>query len=618
MKWIGLTFSLAWLLVLPHCGSAQSPSGGQWRIEYVHRGSVKLDKSNSDGQSKMPPQNMNTDPACVLNINSGGVELYDPTYSLEDTIFGGAYVSAGNTVVDTAVTKSVTKNINLSEDQYLTLIRFTWVPGLDTPNAPPPREINFILHIQGTTLVRIAVDDNPPPDPPRALPAGASASATAVLTCAGVSFPGLSLTKEGLIEDKEHALPTNEIKKWISQSAGTAVVDYPADTVINLRAKYSGYAPGQPANQPTPSINAKADAYFNIEATLTGLVLTSPSSAIFPAAGMSGNQYKFDTARPGVLGNPDWTAQLIGITKPASAYIDATTFTSFDIGGSAKTQGSIRATTNALSQKFTYTGLPANNSDFGSKKVSVAVADDLNQTDQASVQVFFDSTASNWPGTNRTTPNWFHYYGQVSPPPSNTIYDATVSSNRLGETDPSPPYQIHLGSAVPLVNQSVPCFALRKNENGKLVITQVGRLQIYGIHTYIEACGHELGHRQNMQAGIELTHSDGVPAPGDADGDNVLDSWEQNHYLDSSNPDTGGWFTRRGNTSRGDAETLCEIVGLGALTQNYGLYSQDWADPGIQSSLGMTPDNQVMSSVFCKIVCIPSDEPGLGQGVNVR
>ena len=600
-----------------------TPVHGHWDITYLHRGQANLIKSNSDSHSdplQTPIGYFNTDPYSYLSIAPviwNPVLFSGPVFSLTDIALVEAEVFLQNDVTTgslayndkTVADTTVTKSINLNVSQFITTVRFTWRPDNGDPNNKPPSQIQCIVRVYGAEEIDIENEDSLP-----TLPVGVTASLAAVLTCAGVNFPSLHSAQYG---DVTNDLPneSNVIKKYVTvPTAGLTVVDYPIDTIINLRANCGGPSIHNPANNPVPDLEVSASVYFDINVDTSGLALTSPYSAIFPAAGMTGNQYIFNTARPGVLNNPIWTAQLFGETKPASAYIGATTFDSFTINGSARGQTNITAFGSTLNQKFNYTGLPKNNSDFGNKQVSVRVAGDVNQSDQANVQVFFNSFASNWPGTDKKTPNWFHYYGQVYPPPPNTIYDPTLPNTLNGQTDPNtnPPYQIQIGSACEFIaSQSLPCFALRNDvDTNKMVITLVGRLQITGIHNYIATCAHELGHRQNMQAGIELNHDKGVVTPDDTDGDCVSDTWERNHCLKVGLSDTAGWYTGTDNAWRGDAESLCQIVGLGALVKNYGLFSQDWADKGIQYALGMTPDNQRIVWIYTQVDKTGQDIPG--------
>ena len=287
----------------------------------------------------------------------------------------------------------VTKSINFDVPQFLTTVRFTWMPDNGDTRNKPPALIQCIAYVMYSAEVAMyKVGDRTWAG---LLPNGASASATAVLTCAGINFPSLRLTQIGDVTN-DLSDGTDIAKKFVTiPTAGLTVVDYPIDTVINLRANYSGPAKDQPANNPTPWLNVTSSVDFNIDVELSGLALTSPSSAVFPTTGMTGNQYIFSAARPGTLNNPIWTAQLLGDTKPASAYVGVTTFDSFKINGSARGQSNVTAFGNTLNQKFNYTGLPADNSEFGNKQVSVKIADDVYKMDGANVQIFFDSSASN-------------------------------------------------------------------------------------------------------------------------------------------------------------------------------------------------------------------------------
>ena len=61
------------------------------------------------------------------------------------------------------------------------------------------------------------------------------------------------------------------------------------------------------------------------------------------------------------------------------------------------------------SATFTYRQLPHNNEDFGPKVITVQVG---GRTDTLSVEMFFNPTAFNHPGSEGT-PNWFHYWSKT-------------------------------------------------------------------------------------------------------------------------------------------------------------------------------------------------------------
>ena len=152
-------------------------------------------------------------------------------------------------------------------------------------------------------------------------------------------------------------------------------------------------------------------------------VLTTPDPTVFPAKGNPANKYTFGGNDPNILDNPAWVATFIGVSD-ATPYLNATTFTSFDVGASVKAAGNKQAAGSTIAQQFTYTGLPANNSDFGTKQVTLTVAAaDINTTQSANVQVFFSRGYHDHPGPDLpmtldvgevSTPNWYFYWSQTS------------------------------------------------------------------------------------------------------------------------------------------------------------------------------------------------------------
>lgn len=70
-----------------------------------------------------------------------------------------------------------------------------------------------------------------------------------------------------------------------------------------------------------------------------------------------------------------------------------------ETGGDAGANGAV----------FTFRSLPERNEDFGPKRITVTIG---GKTDTLSVEVFFNPTEYNHPGS-QGTPNWFYYWGQT-------------------------------------------------------------------------------------------------------------------------------------------------------------------------------------------------------------
>src|SRR5205807_2960620 len=82
-----------------------------------------------------------------------------------------------------------------------------------------------------------------------------------------------------------------------------------------------------------------------------------------------------------------------------------------------------------LVAKATFTNLPVNIDDFGKKKVQLLV--DGNPVEKTNIEVFFPRDATNHPGGQTGSPNWFYYYLQTVPklgPKPNINYSKTISS----------------------------------------------------------------------------------------------------------------------------------------------------------------------------------------------
>lgn len=155
---------------------------------------------------------------------------------------------------------------------------------------------------------------------------------------------------------------------------------------------------------------------------LIDIVLFDPDPTEFPEtypipSTKSENRYYFNNAANGILGNGDWKSQVIG-GDPAD-FLPNTTYTSFPVGSSVRTNDAISISGNVIRQRFTYTGLPLLNKDFGNKEVTMNCTSPVSTTQTAFTQVFFMKNPNNHTGTyaqnlhTSKTPNWFYYWSQT-------------------------------------------------------------------------------------------------------------------------------------------------------------------------------------------------------------
>ena len=186
---------------------------------------------------------------------------------------------------------------------------------------------------------------------------------------------------------------------------------------------------------------------------------------------------------------------------------------------------------------FTFTGLPANNADFGPKDLVLSLA---SCKDTQVVKIFFTALATNHPWN--ITPNWYYYWTQALNNGPH-IYNALVNYGRTVQPDA----HIEIGANAYTQN-GIP---RHPNEN------------------YIDAFGiivsHEQWHRSHRLHNINVHGGWNPPANEDIDGDVVCDrepadppgdhtgGWEAANGTDPNNPTTHGiedkeWIAQQNET----------------------------------------------------------------------
>jgi len=169
-----------------------------------------------------------------------------------------------------------------------------------------------------------------------------------------------------------------------------------------------------------------------------------------------------------------------------------------NIGGTSKTSG------DHLIAKATYTTLPELNSAFGLKQAGFTCDEATDVLPNGAFEVFYRKNATNHPGGQANSPNWFYYWNQFVP--VGRIATLTYNNN-LGPDA--------YGATV-VMN--------RTTEVTKKASEQNGETQSLGLHTFYETLVHESYHITLWEGWWGIG---GMPTPAaDTDGDNYPDSFE--------------------------------------------------------------------------------------------
>lgn len=237
--------------------------------------------------------------------------------------------------------------------------------------------------------------------------------------------------------------------------------------------------------------------------------------------------------------------------------------------------------------KVTYTKLPAKNSGFGRKKLSVLLkVADCQAVATSNVQFFFPAFAVNNPGGSE--PNWYYYWKQTSAAVGPVRYGGTSHLCSTGASRDLGFYRSTIFDSVFYIcnlrnlGDDFP-FVAKKDNNGTL-----GEVKVYGIDTFAVACRHENGHYSHSQTWwkqyrtvdkFKDTNRNGILDAKeqllDKDGDLVPDAIESGLGLDPNNINTFG-IGPKGD----DEELLCWMEET--KWQIGSANSKDWAKPGKQ------------------------------------
>jgi hypothetical protein len=269
--------------------------------------------------------------------------------------------------------------------------------------------------------------------------------------------------------------------------------------------------------------------------------------------------------------------------NPATHSWAAASSSSLWVQTSQATDGRVQAT--APYSDFVFFGLPAANSGFGNHTETLTVNGTASEV--AHIQTFFLSKASNYPtaftdnqNTSATpslrywTPNWYHYYNLAYTSPGK------YQPGNQNYTDYTTPYAVHIEDQSYMTVSGLHVYALNPDDD---FITYAGDLQLSGIWTYIFYAAHEKEHQTAFTDGTyarnlsDLTKP-WITTPGDFD--HLDNTWEDNHYFDSTSNNTTSSPPYRNETDAPDDEVIADIGGLGGLLGSLTAWQQDWAGAG--------------------------------------
>jgi len=340
-----------------------------------------------------------------------------------------------------------------------------------------------------------------------------------------------------------------------------------------------------------------SNVWYSIDAY--PIVLSSPDPLGRPDLGDGKNQYVYDTGVPGRVNVPA-IITCLGAGTPDTSWVVAgnhvdVAFLPAIAGQEPHTWSAFGADIGHGPGYFTFDGLPteyngslSDSNRFGNHLAILKV--DGSNSQSALFQTFFDMKASNWPGSNGYTPNWFWYYQQAHTPPQPDTVGAnynpnlgargvtTVSPTISGSTNPSTyEYDIEIGPNA-CDDDIVNVFGIDPTTN---LVKRIGGLSIKGLYCFARVISHEEEHVHLVKQQIVIPYNTQYGPPygvTDTDGDGIPDDWEKAHHLDPNNSDTTGEYGNAtgNNVGKGDVECLCDIFAMGELSSHQSLWQQDW------------------------------------------
>jgi hypothetical protein len=275
------------------------------------------------------------------------------------------------------------------------------------------------------------------------------------------------------------------------------------------------------------------------------------------------SQFTFTSGNPGIL-SFDCVA-----SYSDELDMDQYVWTIDDIGEVQRTWDPSTAHGEAGSGRIstvTFTDLPANNSSFGKKRITLSYNyDGISFTIYRDIKVFFPRDATNHPGG--TTPNWFYYWIQTSANYGSPQYDPNIPWSKIDWRN---------NQWIAIVVAPVP-GSYTPPPGGD----NTGN-QLDGIDTFAWTCRHEGRHVETSTQWYPFGYNSSI----DGDSDWMPNLLEPILGGTQENPINGGPFIPGVKDSDGDGMRDDEdyTVATQANWTEGSADTKDWSDPGHQSN----------------------------------
>jgi len=298
------------------------------------------------------------------------------------------------------------------------------------------------------------------------------------------------------------------------------------------------------------SSEALSDLTFEEEFTVVKVEITEPNEDP-----VTDNNFTFNSASPGVCQVTSTGTSGVTIENPNLEWALTA------IAGSTQTSNPDPPTGSSI--KFTFTGLPTDNGEFGEKKLVLRHPETDCDVTQV-VEIFFDRDADNNPGG--TERNWYYYWNADNVVSDLSDFEYDDDDDVFGYYNPNDG-KLYIANLAPTANDG-PTTVTHKTRVPSLSF-DIGA-DGEGIDCCAETCAHEKKHKQI---------DDDWGGQTDTDGDGIPDSEENQapYYFDPYDPDTYDLENtiHSDYADYGDQEFLCrmEETNPGAVDS-----SDDWSD----------------------------------------
>lgn len=384
--------------------------------------------------------------------------------------------------------------------------------------------------------------------------------------------PGLNFDNNGIIT----GIPTEIGEFWMEFTATDIGLYAPSSSPPTGNPTIPKAKIALPVKVKAPWVEMITPAGDPVNAPVDGAPLdpNNPAGSIQDGA----NEFTFSAATPGVL-TMKLKAKVRGLGSLQPAERAKFRFELDGIGNSIlawdannNPGGQAMVTGDFIVATATYTGLPQNNNDFGSKKARVRYGNHPNAIAEATYEVFFPRDAKNHPNGLTGWPQC--YYDYINPP--NWYFYWTQTTANFGTHSYFPGNT----SETKFVNNTWSAF---------IGDTAPGQARAWnyaaGIDHFANVVRHEDTHRTQMTAmwGAGSTRNDIEDNDKDALKDALEPSLVPAHPYDpgkfSTYTDTFGYYPTPGLPLK-DAEDYCML--LQPVWTNGAANAKDWSNPGMQ------------------------------------